>query len=88
MQFLYQFKDDNKFYKLNEEVLKSEENNFFSIIYNLRSDALIGTDCELYTTPEGKYVADEFNYSSEIKAKILPKGIAMVETLLKKERIN
>lgn len=81
IKFLYQFKDDNKFYKLDELPLnvQSEEEKY-RFIYTLRDNALIGTDREVYVTKTGKYYADQSN-NYEIRAKILPKGISVVDSL-------
>ena len=84
IKFLYQFKDDNKFYKLEEHLLNSEsKKEVYQFIYNLRDNALICTDREVYCNDEGYYFAEHFNNSEEIRAKILPKGIAIMETLCK-----
>lgn len=84
IKFLYQFKDDNKFYKLEEHLLNGEsKKETYQYIYNLRDRALICTDREVYCNDEGYYFAEHFNNSEEIRAKILPKGIAVMETLYK-----
>jgi hypothetical protein len=87
IKFLYQFKDDNKFYKLDEQVLNFEsKKETYRYIYNLRNDALICTDREVYQNDEDYYSVESFGNVEEIKAKILPKGIAALESL--QEHIN
>lgn len=82
IKFLYQFKDDNKFYLIDKNLLtdKSHEETF-SIIYTLRDNALIATDREIFYSHSAKRFVDHTNSSDEIKAKILPKGIVAVESL-------
>jgi hypothetical protein len=83
IQFLYQFKDDNKFYRIDKSLLndKSHEEKF-NIIYVLRDNALIATDREIYFNSSVNRYVDQNNKSDEIKARILPKGIVAVESLL------
>lgn len=82
IKFLYQFKDDNKFYRLDETVLNMQsKKETYRYIYNLRNDALISTDCEVYQVDEDYYQVEHFGHQEEIKAKILPKGIAVIENL-------
>ncbi len=83
IQFLYQFKDDNKFYRIDKSLLndKSHEEKF-DIIYVLRDNALIATDREIYFNSSVNRYVDQNNKSDEIKARILPKGIVAVESLL------
>lgn len=83
IQFLYQFKDDNKFYRIDKSLLndKSHEEKF-NIIYILRDNALIATDREIYFNNSVNRYMDQNNKSDEIKARILPKGIAAAESLL------
>ena len=81
MKYLYQFKDDNKFHKLDKNLLnqKSHEEHYH-LIYTLRDNALIATDTEIhFDDSKNKFVA-HFSHQEEVKAKILPKGIAAVET--------
>ncbi len=82
IKFLYQFKDDNKFYRIDKNLLndKSHEEKF-SIIYTLRDNALIATDREIYYNHSVKRFVDHSNSNDEIKARILPKGIVAVESL-------
>lgn len=86
MKFLYQFKDDNKFYKLDEKMLNiaSKKEKYISI-YTLRDNALIATDSEVYYNHADNSGIDHFNNPDEIRAKILPKGIVVVESFLKKK---
>lgn len=77
IKFLYQFKDDNKFYKLDVQSKKES----YRFIYNLRNNAFICTDREVYCKDEDVYYAEHFDKTEEIRAKILPKGIAVMETL-------
>jgi hypothetical protein len=85
IKFLYQFKDDNKFYKLDESLLNIQsKKEKYILIYTLRDHALIATDSEIYYNHADNSVVDHFNNSGEIKAKILPKGIVALETLLGK----
>ena len=81
IKFLYQFKDDNKFYRIDTNLLtdKSHEEKF-NIIYVLRDNALIATDREIYYNNSVKRFVDQNNSSEEIKARILPKGIVAVES--------
>jgi hypothetical protein len=81
IKYLYQFKDDNKFYRIDTDLLgdKSHQEKF-GIIYNLRDSALIATDREIYYNPKAKRYVDHSNSSDEIKARILPKGIVAVES--------
>ncbi len=83
IKFLYQFKDDRKFYRIDTDLLtdKSHEEKF-GIIYTLRDNALIATDREIYYNNSVKRFVDHNNSSDEIKARILPKGIVAVESLL------
>lgn len=83
IKFLYQFKDDNKFYRIDANLLtdKSHEEKF-NIIYILRDNALIATDREIYFNTSVKRFVDQNNQSEEIKARILPKGIVAAELLL------
>ena len=82
IKFLYQFKDDNKFYRIDKALLtdKSYEEKF-SIIHTLRDNALIATDREIYYNSSVKRFVDHTNASDEIKARILPKGIVAVKSL-------
>lgn len=80
IKFLYQFKDDNKYYKLDKDVLDNEE--IYKVIYTLRDNALIATDREIYYNNSPQRFVYNYN-NDEIKAKILPKGIMAVEALLK-----
>lgn len=82
IRFLYQFKDDNKFYRIDANLLtdKSHEEKF-NIIYTLRDNALIATDREIYYNDSVKRYVDQNNKSDEIKARILPKGVATIESL-------
>lgn len=84
IKFLYQFKDDRKFYPIDTNVLnaKSHEEKF-GIIYTLRDNALIATDREIFYSSSAKRYVDHMNSGDEIKARILPKGITAVESLLK-----
>lgn len=84
IRFLYQFRDDNKFYRIDKNLLidKSHDEKF-SIIYTLRDNAMIATDREIYYNPSVRSFVDHNNSNDEIKARILPKGIVAVETLLK-----
>ena len=83
IKFLYQFKDDRKFYKIDKGVLtdKSHEEKFH-IIHTLRDNAFIATDREIYYNQSVKRFLDHNNTGDEIKARILPKGIVAIETLL------
>ncbi len=83
IRFLYQFKDDNKYYQLDKDLLtdKSREERY-KVIYTLRDDAMIATDREIYYNNSTNRVVYYYN-NDEIKAKILPKGIVAVESLLK-----
>jgi hypothetical protein len=86
IKFLYQFKDDNKFYKLDEQELNLEsKKETYRYIYNLRNDALICTDREVYQIDEDYYSVENFGNTEEIRAKILPKGIAVMESLQEKK---
>jgi hypothetical protein len=89
IRYLYQFKEDNKFYKL-EECLPDVPSNkeIYKFIYNLRDSAFIGTDCEVYQTNEGHYFPEQFDNGGEIRARILPKGVAAIESILKKDGSN
>lgn len=80
IKFLYQFRDDNKFYRIDSGLLddKSHEEKF-RIIYTLRDNALIATDREIYYNKSINRFVDHNNTSDEIKARILPKGIVAVE---------
>ncbi|WP_018615469.1 hypothetical protein [Segetibacter koreensis] len=80
IKFLYQFKEDNKFYRIDKNLLsdKSHEEKF-RIIYTLRDNALIATDREIYYNHSAKRFLDYSNTSDEIRARILPKGIEVVE---------
>lgn len=80
IKFLYQFKDDNKYYKLDKDVLDDEE--IYKVIYTLRDNALIATDREIYYNNSAQRFVYNYN-TDEIKAKILPKGIVAVEALLR-----
>lgn len=83
IKFLYQFKDDNKFYKIDSSLLNDKfQDEKFNIIYTLRDKALIATDREIYYDSSVKRYVDQNNKSDEIKARILPKGIVAVENLL------
>lgn len=84
INFLYQFKDDNKFYRIDANLLtdRSHEEKF-NIIYVLRDNALIATDREIYYNNSIKRFVDQNNSSEEIKARILPKGIVAVESLVR-----
>jgi hypothetical protein len=87
IKFLYQFKDDNKFYTLDENVLNIQsKKETYRYIYNLRNDALICTDREVYQVDEDYYQVEHFGHGEEIKAKILPKGIAVMESLQENKR--
>lgn len=83
IKFLYQFKDDNKFYKLDENVLnlESKREKYISI-YNLREKALIATDSEVYFNDTDNNIVEFFNDPEGIRAKILPKGIMAAEAIL------
>ena len=84
IRFLYQFKDDRKFYSIDKNLLTDKSyDEKFSIIYTLRDNAMIATDREIYYNPSAKSFANHSNANEEIKARILPKGIVAVETLLK-----
>jgi hypothetical protein len=85
IKYLYQFKDDNKFYKLDENLLdiQSKKEKYMSIS-TLRDCALIATDSELKYTSTGNITPDYFKGAEEIKARILPKGVVAVEKLLSK----
>jgi hypothetical protein len=82
IRYLYQFKGDNKFYRIDSNLLadKSHEEKF-SLIYILRDNALIATDREIYYNSSVNRFVDHSNKSDEIKARILPKGIVAVESL-------
>lgn len=83
IKFLYQFKDDNKYYRLDRDLLNDKSNEErYDLIYILRDNAMIATDREIYYNNSAKRVVYNYN-NDEIKAKILPKGIMAVETLLK-----
>lgn len=83
IKFLYQFKDDNKYYKLDQDLLNDRSHDErYDLIYNLRDNAMIATDREIYYNSSAKRFVYNYN-NDEIKAKILPKGIVAVETLLK-----
>ena len=83
IKFLYQFKDDNKFYRIDTDLLTDQSHQEkFNIIYTLRDNALIATDREIYYNNSVKRFVDQNNKSEEIKAKILPKGIKAIESLL------
>jgi hypothetical protein len=82
VKFLYQFKDDNKFYKLDKLSLNVQsEGEKYMLLYTLRDNALIGTDREVYVSNTGEYYADQ-SYNYEIRAKILPKGVSAIESFL------
>ena len=82
IKFLYQFKDDNKFYRIDADFLTDQSHEEkFNIIYTLRDSALIATDREIYYNNSIKRFVDQNNSSDEIKARILPKGIVAVESL-------
>jgi hypothetical protein len=86
IKFLYQFKDDNKFYKLEEGLLNIQsQREIYTFLYNLRNSAFIGTDCELYHNDKGEYFVEHFSNINEIRARILPKGIAAIESLTEKD---
>lgn len=80
IKFLYQFKDDNKYYRLDKDILDDEE--IYKVIYTLRDNALIATDREIYYSNSAQRFVYNYN-KDEIKAKILPKGIVAAEALLK-----
>lgn len=83
IQFLYQFRDDNKFYRIDTSLLNDQSHEEkFNIIYTLRDNALIATDREIYYNNSVNRYVDQNNKSDEIKARILPKGIVAVESLL------
>ena len=81
INFLYQFKGDNKFYKLDDAVLNisSKKEKYLSIC-TLRDKALIATDTEVYSHA-GDGLTNNV-YADDIRAKILPKGVVAVETML------
>ncbi len=84
IEFLYQFKDDRKFYRIDKNLLTDKSHDEkFSIIYTLRDNALIATDREIYYNPSVKRFVDQSNNQDEIKARILPKGIGVVESLVR-----
>jgi hypothetical protein len=84
IRFLYQFRDDKKFYRIDQNVLTDKTSDEkFGIIYTLRDNALIATDREIYYNPSVKRFVDHSNSNDEIKARILPKGIVAVESLLR-----
>lgn len=83
IKFLYQFRDDKKFYRIDKNILTDKSlNEKFGIIYSLRDNALIATDREIYYNSSINRFVDHNNTSDEIKARILPKGIVAVEALL------
>jgi hypothetical protein len=47
---------------------------------------LICTDREVYQVDEDYYQVEHFGHGEEIKAKILPKGIAVMESLQENKR--
>ena len=83
IEYLYQFKDDNKFYSLNKDLLnQQQQKEVYYSIYVLRDQALIATDRE-FTFKHSDEISNEyFSISDGIKAKILPKGIKAVEAVL------
>jgi hypothetical protein len=85
IKFLYQFKDDNKFYKLDEKLLNipSKKQKYISV-YDLRDNALIATDSEVYYDHTENSIIDHLTNTDDIRAKILPKGVVAVEALLQK----
>ena len=85
IKFLYQFKDDKKFYKLEDGLLKVESSEEkYRFLYTLRNNALISTDREIYNNNEGAFYAETFNHDEEIRARILPKGVEVLESFLNK----
>jgi len=83
IRFLYQFKDDNKFYTIDTNLLTDKSHDEkFGIIYTLRDSALIATDREIYYNRTVNRFLDHSNRNDEIKARILPKGIVAVESSL------
>ncbi|TDH19740.1 hypothetical protein EXU57_22845 [Segetibacter sp. 3557_3] len=84
IKFLYQFKDDNKFYRLEDQTSFSRTaDEKYSTIYKLRDKALIATDREVFHTSTSSSAF--LNDLDQIKARILPKGIVAVESLLQQE---
>lgn len=85
IKYLYQFKDDNKFYKLDENSLRirSEKEKHISI-HTLRDNAFIATDTELYYNHNEENLTGYFTTPEEIRARILPKGVVAVESALRK----
>ncbi len=84
MKYLYQFKDDNKFYKIDKEVIKAKcTQEQYNLIYTLRDKALIATDREIHYNHKNNTYVDAFNSTDEIRARILPKGVMEVESLIK-----
>jgi hypothetical protein len=82
MHFLYQFKGDNKFYKLDNSLLNiSSKKEKYLSIYTLRDNALIATDSEVYHSHAEEGMTN-YVYADEIRAKILPKGVVAVEAML------
>ncbi len=85
IKFLYQFKDDNKFYRLeNRTGYSRTADEKYSTIYTLRDKALIATDREVYHTSVSSGASQ--TDLDQIKARILPKGIVAVELLLQEDR--
>lgn len=85
IKYLYQFKDDNKFYKLDENLLKIRPGKEKHIsIHTLRDNALIATDTELYYNHNEENLTGYFINPEDIKARILPKGVVAVEAALSK----
>ncbi len=84
MKYLYQFKDDNKFYAIDNAIIKAKcPQEQYNLIYTLRDRALIATDREIHYNQKSNTFVDAFNSTDEIKARILPKGVKAVESLLK-----
>ncbi len=82
IKFLYQFKDDNKYYRLDTDLLNDKSHHEKdNLIYTLRDNAMIATDREIYYSSSANRFIHNYN-NDEIKVKILPKGIVAVEALL------
>jgi len=82
VKYLYQFKDDNKFYPLDKDLFEhSSHEEKFRVIYALRDNALIATDREIESRTSTS--ANNSTKQDEVKARILPKGIMAVEALFK-----
>lgn len=82
IKFLYQFKDDRKFYSIDSNLLShTSHEEKFNIIYTLRDNAFIATDREIYYNHSINRYIVQSNSNDEIKARILPKGIIAVESM-------